>query len=295
MGKIIGVDLGGSNVQTARLFKGEIEAYSKLDISAGAAAETVLQEVRLAIDAVMDNRVSAIGIGVPGLVDLPSGTVYELVNIPSWEKVHLKSILEKKYELPVYVNNDANCFALGEKYYGHGKNYKHLVGLILGTGMGAGIILDNKLYGGSNCGAGEFGMLPYLDQNYEYYGSGQFFKKRFNINGAALYEKAQSGDKQALKIFAEFGKHVGQALKVVFYTLDPEIIVLGGSVSKAFPFFKETMWQSFSRVAYHHAFKNIKVEVSADTRIPLLGAAALVYENQLKSTRQKNDEEKIVV
>ena len=70
----------------------------------------------------------------------------------------MKRIIEKKFKVPVSINNDANCFALGEKHFG--KKYNNMVGLIIGTGVGAGIIINGKLYCGHNCGAGEFGSIP---------------------------------------------------------------------------------------------------------------------------------------
>src|SRR5690606_24955530 len=112
---------------------------------------------------------------VPSVVDVDKGIVYDVQNIPSWKEVPLKAIMEERYGVPVQVNNDANCFALGEKYFGQGRDSKAFIGLTLGTGLGAGIILNDKLYAGPNCGAGEFGMVPYLDYHYEYYASGQFF------------------------------------------------------------------------------------------------------------------------
>lgn len=274
---VIGVDLGGTNVQTIRLKNAVIEDIYRNDISAQADAEIILAQVKQAINEVMNEAVSAIGIGVPGLLDLQTGTVYDVVNILSWKEIPLKTILEKEYNIPVFINNDANCFALGEKYFGVGKNYDNLVGVIIGTGLGAGIIFNNELYNGANCAAGEFGMLPYLDYNYEYYVSGQFFKHFYQDTGKAFFEQAQKGETRALKIFQEFGKHLGKAIAAVFYTLDPQIIVLGGSVSKAFPFFKETMKQSLLQVGYQTAVKKLIIEVSREENIPALGSAALTF------------------
>jgi glucokinase len=83
-------------------------------------------------------------------VDVEKGIVYSVINIPSWHEVPLKQILEDRFGLPVFVNNDANCFAMGELYYGSGRGYRHLVGLIVGTGLGAGIVVNGRLYSGAN-------------------------------------------------------------------------------------------------------------------------------------------------
>ena len=87
----------------------------------------------------MNDSVTSIGIGVPGLVDTNRGLVYDVINIPSWKEVALQKYMEERYHLSVYINNDANCFALGEYYFGKGKGFNSVVGLTVGTGIGAGL------------------------------------------------------------------------------------------------------------------------------------------------------------
>ena len=147
--------------------------------------------------------VTGIGVGVPSVVDTEKGIVYGVQNIPSWQEVYLKEFLENKYNLPTYVNNDANCFAAGEKYFGKAKEYENAVGLIIGTGLGAGLILNDRLYSGTNCGAGEFGTISFRGHNYEYYCSGQYFIQHYSTDGAALFESARSKDTKALKILGK--------------------------------------------------------------------------------------------
>ncbi len=273
---VIGVDLGGSNAFVARVRGHEIEDTYLQDISARSTRETVMDELIYSIDQVMSADVKGLGIGVPGLVEHATGMVYDVVNIPSWKEVALKKLLEEKFKRPVFLNNDANCFAMGEYYFGQNQKYSDLVGLIIGTGLGAGIVLDGNIYNGANGGAGEFGMLPYLDHNYEYYASGQFFSHQYGRSGKDLFQKANAGDKEALHIFAEFGFHLGKAIMAIVYALDPEIIILGGSVSKAFPYFEEFMWKSFKEFEYQQALRNLQIKVMSNEYIPVLGAAALV-------------------
>ncbi len=198
-----------------------------------------------------------------------------MVNIPSWKKVHLKEILESRYNLPAYINNDANCFALEEKYFGKAQAYKSIVGLTIGTGMGSGLIFNGKLYEGVNCGAGEFGNIPYLNSNFEHYCSGQFFAEEKPISAYEVFLNAQSGDKEALAMFNEFGFHIGQAIKSILYAYDPEVIVLGGSLSKSFEFFKDQMYESVKGFAYSNVLKNLKIEVSDLEHSAIYGVAAL--------------------
>lgn len=275
---ILGVDLGGTNVRAGLVEKDCLVKVVSSPIHNIGSEKEVLEQIYSVIDPLIQKNLKGIGVGVPSVLDLKRGILYDVQNIPSWKRVPLKAYLEKRYQIPAYINNDANCFAVGEKYFGKAKKYDHVVGLILGTGLGAGIIANGRLYSGVNCGAGEFGMIPYKDHNYEYYCSGQFFKNVHQISGKELYEKALNSDPDTLKIFAEFGAHLGEAVKTILYAADPEIIILGGSVSKAFKFFKLAMQEAIQSFAYSITLKRIKIVVSRVRNIAILGAAALYYD-----------------
>jgi len=275
---VIGVDLGGTNVRAGVVKAGRLTDVRSVPVRSQGSERDVLEDIFSAIDPVLRKDVAGIGAGVPSVINLKSGVVYDVQNIRSWKKVPLKVYLEERYHLPAYVNNDANCFAAGEKYFGKAKPYDHAVGLIVGTGLGAGVIANGKLYSGTNCGAGEFGMLPYLDRNFEAYASGQFFERVHGVTGRELAGRAKRGDKRALEIFAEFGVHLGEAVKAICYAVDPEAIVLGGSVSKSFRFFRETMGGTFQSFAYAITKERLKIEVSETENVAILGAAALYYD-----------------
>lgn len=277
---VIGVDLGGTNIRVAKIEDMKISRLYAQKISSKAEhEEVVIDEVISSIENIIDSSIAGIGIGVPGVVDFETGIVYDVQNIPSWKKVSLQTILQDKFNVPVLINNDANCFAVGEKYFGKGKDYKSMIGLIMGTGFGAGLIFDNKLYSGKNCGAGEFGMIPYLENNFEYYCCGQFFKNEYQLYGDTLHEMALKGDAKALKIFEEFGYHVGQAIKSMMFAYDPEIFIIGGSVSNAFDFFKTSMYKILYTFPYTPTANNIKVSISETDNVAVLGAAALYYDS----------------
>ena len=280
--KIIGVDLGGTKVQSSRISDLRVEASERTLISSKGSEQQVIDEVIDNISKVLTKEVTGIGIGVPGLVD-EEGILYDIQNIPSWKKVPLKQILQEHFELPVYINNDANCFALGEKYYGKGKGRANMMGLIIGTGLAAGIIIDDKLYNGHNCGAGEFGMLSYLDHNYEYYATGQFFTNVHQTKGELVYQKALEGEADALQLFHELGGHIGNCLIAILYSVDPEFIVLGGSVGQAYNLYKEAITLRFKTFAYSPVIGRLTIEVSDNPDIAVLGAAALIKDAELKS------------
>jgi glucokinase len=282
---IIGIDLGGTKIGIGKIESNRIVKQLSFNVSSQASEEKVVSEIIQAIKQLFDANIAGIGIGVPSLVEIEKGIVFDVPNIPSWKEVHLKKIVEDHFNKPVYVNNDANCFAVGEKYYGKGKPFKNMVGLTLGTGMGAGIIINNGLYSGINCGAGEFGTILYKDHVYEYYCSGQFFKKEFGIEGYKLFEKAKEGDKTSLEIFEQFGIHLGNAIITILFALDPEAIILGGSISRSYPFFKKSMWEQIKTFPYKRTIKNLFIDRTEEPQIALLGAAALFYNAQNNSTK----------
>lgn len=275
--KIIGIDLGATNLRGACVNENNISEIHALRIKSDGTKEEVLDDVFALTDSLIDDDVKAIGIGVPGVVDIEDGIVYDVIYIPSWKEVHLKKYMEERYGIPVFVNNDANCFALGEYYYGKGKGHDSMIGLTIGTGVGAGIIVNKKLYAGYNCGAGEFGTVDYLDKIYEYYCSGSFFKNVYGLSGEFVFEQAKNEDTQALKLYDELGTHLGNCIKMIIYTYDPQLIVLGGSVRHAYKYFEEAMWKHIKTCVFTKSAERLIVEVSSLQNSGILGAAALYY------------------
>jgi glucokinase len=250
---VVGVDLGGTNVRAARVAGADgIVAHKARTISSMAPEQTVVDEVAETIAAVMEPDVAGIGIGVPSVVDVDRGIVYSVENIPSWKEVPLGDLLTRRFGVPVLVNNDANCFAVGEYYFGHAQGFRNVVGMVVGTGLGAGVIVNGKLYCGTNCGAGELGAMPYKGQTVEYYCSGT--------------------------VFADFGRDMGDAVMMALYAFDPEVLVLGGSVSQSFEFFAPAMRERLKAYAYPHALERLVLKVSAIPDVAILGAAGLCYD-----------------
>ncbi len=272
---IIGVDLGGTSIRAGKVVDEKITHISKLPTPSLGSVEDVVNQIFNVIDPCFDAATLSIGVGVPSVVDVEKGIVYDVTNIPSWKSVPLKELLENRYKVPVYINNDANCFAVGEKYFGKAKAYKNVVGVTLGTGLGCGLIFNGKLYEGSNCGAGELCNIPYLSHNIEYYASGQFFSDEKKVNAMDIFNRAKNGEPSALALFAEYGHHVGETLKSILYAYDPEVIVLGGSATQSFDFFKETMYEALQDFAYRNVLSKLKIEISDLENSAIFGAAAL--------------------
>jgi len=280
--KIIGVDMGGTKIHTSLILGKEIISECILDTPAKESEKVVLDRLIKAIEQVYQPGCEGIGIGVPSVVDWKEGIVYDVVAIPSWKEVHVKKILEDHFKIPVYVNNDSNCFALGENFFGKGIDSANFVGVTIGTGLGSGIIIENKLYQGVNTGAGEIGSISYKDGIIEQYCASEFFISR-GLDGEELYLKAQKGDPEALEIFKAYGKNLSEVVKIVLYAYDPETIILGGSISNAYEFFIDAVWQGLQDFMFPVELKKLKIEKSELKNSAVLGAAALVYNFNLET------------
>ena len=233
----------------------------------------ILKEVILRLITV---ETKAIGIGVPSVVDSRKGIVYHVQNIRDWDEVHLKEILEKEFDLPVHVNNDANCFAKGEKIYGQGRLFDNFVGITLGTGVGGGIIQRGELLSDANCGSGEFGEMPYLDGKLEDY-CGSFFFSRFNSNGLEISQRAQDGDSDAIEILNQYAMHLSVLVKMIVLSVDPEAIIFGGAISGSFQLFEQKMGEHLDDFAFPNSINKLKILPSNLHNSGILGASALCF------------------
>lgn len=273
---VIGIDLGGTNIRGGLVEGKTLSSITSQKIKVDGTIEDVLQQVFALTDSIINSAVTAIGIGVPGLAD-EQGIVHDVLNIPCWKEVPLKKLMEERYQLPVFINNDANCFALGELHFGSGQGKNDMVGLTIGTGLGTGIILNKQLYAGANGGAGEFGTIDYLDKCYEYYCSGQYFSNVYGVDGEVIFMNAEAGNEDAIEMFKEMGFHLGNAIKTIMYALDVELIVIGGSVKVAYKYFEEKMWKQIKTSSFQKSVNRLQIVVSELPNSGILGAASLCY------------------
>ena len=162
-----------------------------------------------------------------------------------------------------------------EHHCGDAKPFRNILGVTLGTGVGAGIIINNELYCGRNAGAGEIGCLPYLESTLEFYCGSAFFVECYHTTGIKAMELAKSGDANILRIWEEFGKHIGVLVKVILYAYDPDTIIFGGSITKAFSYFEEAMRKEMNTFDYPETIKNVQILISTRDDISILGAASL--------------------
>ncbi|PKG43478.1 sugar kinase [Psychroflexus sp. MES1-P1E] len=278
--ELVGVDIGGSNLKAGKIVNGKIEKKSMKSVSKNATYNQVLNDLFACIDEVITPNTKRIGIGVPSIVDISKGIAYDVQNIPAWKLVPLKELIEERYGILVYLNNDANCFALGEKIYGKGLPYKNFVGLSLGTGIGMGIIINDSLYSGVLCGAGEIGMVSYKESIIENYASSFFFIRKYGLHPIEVFERAEKGEAKSIIAFQDFGFHLAEAIKTILYLYAPEAILIGGSISKAYKYFQESLQTNLKSFPYKKQIENLKIEVSTNQGSPILGAAALCLQEK---------------
>ena len=281
----IGVDLGGTHIRAGIEEHGAISQSRKETFQTKRSLGETLDQFIQFIRPLVSSGIEGIGIGVPSVVDVERGIVYNVTNIPSWVEVPLKDILVDEFKIPVSINNDVNCFVLGEHRYGAVKGYRNVVGISCGTGLGSGIIINGQLYNGLNCGAGEIGLLHYLDHTIEYYASGNLFSTQFNTTAELAHQNALNGDEEAKGYWSVFGRHLAEAIKSAVLTYDPEAIVLGGSLSKAFALFSPAMRSALKDFPFPKSMERLAIFQSTTENITLLGAAALPTQ---KATLIKN-------
>lgn len=274
---ILGVDLGGTNLCMGLVDDGVVvKTASVPSFAPSASMEETLEYMAEHISAMMSPDVERIGIGVPSVVDLKNGIVYEAANIPSWKEVHLKSFLEGRFGVPVSINNDANCYAMGAYgTYPSESKPEVLVTVTLGTGIGIGIVDHGRLVCGASCGAGELGYLDYKDGCLEDYCSRQFFD-RHGVKPHEAAAAAVAGDLQSIRLFEEFGHHLGYAVMLLMYAYDPSHIVFGGGIANALPLFRGAMEDYIrERFPFPANFEKLQIDVKTENEIPIIGASLI--------------------
>ncbi len=272
---ILCVDLGGTKALVAQVDEQGVKEKHYFDVDSHLTKQQMNQFLYRIIDHVIDKHCKGIVVGVPSMVLQPTGVVIETINIPHWYDVPLKTLLENRFNLPVLIHNDANCFAMGEYKYSQVNPDDNLVGVCIGTGLGAGLILNEQLYTGKHSAAGEFGSFPYLDGIIEDYTSGQFFKNQ-QTTGRAAYNHALNGDTQSLRLFTQLGQHLAHAINQVILAFNPDKVVLGGSVAQSHALFMPALKSELALLVQPIIMQSLQITISElGDNAPLLGGYEL--------------------
>lgn len=274
---LAGIDIGGTKcaaILGSIDYQGNINVMDKLVFSTAEKPlpDQMLPQLQIGIEQILSGNkltikdISSIGISCGGPLDSKKGVILSPPNLPGWDNVEIVKYFEQKFSIPTSIQNDANAGALAEWKFGAGKGTKNMVFITLGTGLGAGLILDERLYSGTNDNAGEVGHIR-LDSfgpvgygkagSFEGFCSGggiaqmarikameklQMGKKvafcenisdLFSITTQKVAEAANNGDELALEIFEICGSYLGKGLSVIIDILNPELIVIGSIFIRA--------------------------------------------------------------
>lgn len=241
--RVLGVDVGSTNIKSGWVREGEITDFKNVPVN----PEGVVSELIEVIRSYERDDGSVIGVGFPGFIN--DGKVHSPPNLPSVHEVDLQKRLRGETRHHVYVFNDADAYILGEALFGAGKDSKIVLGLTLGTGIGGGFIINGEVYTGSRGFASEYGHMV-LDPNgplchcgkrgcFEaFVGSYGIAGRYENISGKQctvkeIFEKAKADEEASLKVLNEFGFYLSIGIKNLVEALDPDIVVLGGGITKA--------------------------------------------------------------
>lgn len=248
---ILGLDIGGT--KTAVVLgtrRGEIHWRRQFATAPERGFQPAFDELSDAIREALSatpERVEAISVSVGGPLDVLEGIVKSPPNLPGWDEIPLKHLLRNQFSLPVYVEHDGNAGALAEFHFGAGKGLRNIVFLTMGTGFGAGLILDGKLYRGTTDTAGEIGHIRIAEDgplcygkagSLEGFGSGTGMAKLAHTMFPALWNESatvsdiyaayRNGSPEARQVFERAGFYLGRAFAMIADLLNPERIVLGG-------------------------------------------------------------------
>lgn len=299
---LIGIDIGGTKISVSlgRLDGDNIDILDKkvflTEVNKG--PERSIKHICECIDDLIDRHkdVLAIGISCGGPLDSKEGIIMSPPNLPGWDNIPIKGIIEKRYGIPTSIQNDANACCLAEWKYGAGKGTKNCLFFTFGTGMGAGLILDGRLYVGTNDMAGEVGHIRVSEYGPVGYGKiGSFegycsgggiaqlgrykaleriqqgktvsFCKSINdldkITAKSISEAAFNGDSDAREVYEVCARVLGRKLSALIDLLNPEIIILGSIYWRSRDLLEKPMMEEIVKDTLPHSFKVCKIVPAA--------------------------------
>lgn len=268
---IVGLDVGGT--KTASLcgsMSGEILWRTEAPTGAERGFKPVFDQIVSLADEALSmasGNAVALSVSIGGPLDVLRGVINSPPNLPGWDNVPLKSLLMEKFGLPVFVEHDGNAGALAEFLFGAGKGFNNIVFLTMGTGFGAGLILDGRLYRGTTDVAGEIGHIRIAEDGPDCYGktgslegyaSGTGIAKLAalmypevwkEVSVAQLHQAYRKGSEPAAKVFQRAALYLGRGFALLVDLLNPERIILGGLGMRVRDVLVEPALTTFAREA----------------------------------------------
>lgn len=274
----LGLDVGYKNMSMAIVKNNEILncidkpiATTKRDSN-----RAIMDKMLASIHSAAKTKIKGIGLSLPSKIDERKGVVYDIGNIPYWKGMGIKKILEDEFNTKVWINNDVNCFLLGEKYYGMCKDFKDIICISLGPNAGASIIIDNKLFYENRYAFLNAKCLsvPCYDCVRIYRDS--FMRTMEELNYLIGDYKDEMSENPDDKIWSELGVLIGRLVSILLCNYDPQVIVLGGSLAKHYVYFSESMDKYLEKFIHPQVLFNMIIFASIIDHQQALGATSMV-------------------
>lgn len=283
-----GLDIGGTSikavlVENKKIIKSQIKELPK---NLKTLLELVKEIVEDLTKDIKKSKIGGIGFALAGTLDLKRKKMLRSPNIKYLNNQPIKKLLEKKLKYPIKIENDVNCFLLGESKIGLAKNLKNVFYLAVGSGIGGALMVEGKIILGAHGSAGEVGHMiidskEYLDL--EELASNKFIKRRLGMSSFEAIERIKLGDKKAIEIFKNLGKNLGIGIANVINIFDPEAIILSGGVVLAKKFILPGINWGIEKFVISPATKKTKILFSRFGRFGgALGATFLFGESVAK-------------
>tara|TARA_Y100001970_G_C14114589_1_gene792835 strand:- start:67 stop:969 length:903 start_codon:yes stop_codon:yes gene_type:complete len=292
----LSIDIGGTTFSSGVfdeklncINKSSLGYISECDSSKEGLVESISNQIKkLYLDLeIKKEHIFGVGVSCPGPLDIDSGRILDTPNLKQFANFNIKDELNKLLNIPVWINNDANLFALGE-WYSSFSEVDNLVGITLGTGLGLGIVLNKQLYLGSHKMAAEYGISPNNQRGTweDLLSIRAISKSTQEITGKAispeqLFEMAEQKDSMALEIWSKFGDKLGIVLSQIINMLDPKVITIGGGLSYNFKYFHGQCLQKVSQNCPAYQRFGIEIVESIYKEESALVGAALMVKNKL--------------
>jgi glucokinase len=286
----VGIDLGGTKIHAGVVgATGEVLGELRAPTEADRDAETILGNMVSAAQEALEQAglafedVAGVGVGSPAPLDLSSGVILSPGNLPTLHGFAIVERLSAAVGRPVVLDNDANCLGLAEARFGAGTGADVCCGFTLGTGLGCFLVIDGRLYNGPRGAAAEIWCSPYQGDYVEEKVCGRGVARNYAklteraATAREIEAMARSGDADAQEAWREFGRDLATPLAYLCNIVDPDVVVLGGSMTKAWEFFREPMLDEALKYINAVTRESLRIVPAAlGDAAGMIGAAALV-------------------
>ena len=284
---ILAIDIGGTMIKYGLVsFDGKILSTDKIETEAEKGLENILNKIDNIFKRYKENN--PVGIAVSGTGQI-NGMIGKVIGgnpiIPNWIGTNLVKILEEKYNLPIVLENDVNCVALGEKWIGAGKDLSNFICLTIGTGIGGGIILNNQLFRGENFVAGEFGHILIKKGEFEQFASTtaliRLVKERTGkiLNGKEIFDLEKKEIVEYQEVISEWIENLTDGLSSIIYCFNPANIILGGGViGQGEPLINRIKNSLFKKIGPQFKEKLNIIQAKLGNNAGMIGASYLLLE-----------------